>query len=239
MILKQVSHVIKLAKVTKGYRGTSCFLTVSLTSRSNLRMSPLATYEEHIGSSLVVQTKTCHAQNKGPGLDRWSGNWIPHAASAPVKAQCSEANTYLNITRVSKRSKLRRGSPLKDCTDSVPQLEFFLCFFWGFRIIKGECCSEGKKTKAFLFLSITRKLYNDLFKNADAAVLISHETYKCQLLSRSFVTPRTTACQAALSMEFSKNTAGGCHPLLQGIFPTQGSTLGLLHSKHIPYRLSY
>lgn len=124
MILKQVSHVIKLAKVAKGYGGTSCFLTASLTSRSNLRVSPLATYEEHVGSSLAVQTKTCHAWNKGPGLDRWSGNWIPYAASAPVKAQCSEVNTYLNITRVSKRSKLRRGSPLKDCTDSVPQLVF-------------------------------------------------------------------------------------------------------------------
>ena len=155
-----------------------------------------------------------------------------------MKAQCSEVNTYLNITRVSKRSKLRRGSPLKDCTDSVPQLEFFLCLFRGFRIIKGECCSEGKKNQAFLFLSITRKLYNDLFKNADTAVLISHETRKCHLLSR-FVTPWTAACQAALSVEFSKNAAGACHPLLQGIFPTQGSTLGLLHSKHIPYHLSY
>ena len=31
----------------------------------------------------------------------------------------------------------------------------------------------------------------------------------------------------------------GCHFLLQGIFPTQGSNLGLLHCRQILYRLSY
>ena len=30
----------------------------------------------------------------------------------------------------------------------------------------------------------------------------------------------------------------GCHSLLQGIFPTQGSNLGLLHGRQILYRLS-
>ena len=36
-----------------------------------------------------------------------------------------------------------------------------------------------------------------------------------------------------------KNTGMGCHFLLQGIFPTQGSNLGLLHCRQILYRLSY
>ena len=36
-----------------------------------------------------------------------------------------------------------------------------------------------------------------------------------------------------------KDTAVGCHFLLQGIFPTQGSNLGLLHCRQILYRLSY
>ena len=35
-----------------------------------------------------------------------------------------------------------------------------------------------------------------------------------------------------------KNTGVGCHPLLQGIFPTQGSNLGLSHSRQILYHLS-
>ena len=37
----------------------------------------------------------------------------------------------------------------------------------------------------------------------------------------------------------SKNTGVGCHPLLQGIFPTQESNLGLLHSRQIFYHLSH
>ena len=36
-----------------------------------------------------------------------------------------------------------------------------------------------------------------------------------------------------------KNTGVGCHSLLQGIFPTQGSNLGLLHCKQILYHLSH
>ena len=40
----------------------------------------------------------------------------------------------------------------------------------------------------------------------------------------------TAACQASLSMEFSfKNIGAGCHFLLQGIFPSQGLNLYLLH----------
>ena len=36
-----------------------------------------------------------------------------------------------------------------------------------------------------------------------------------------------------------KNTGVGCHALLQGIFPIQGSNQGLLHGRQIPYQLSY
>ena len=36
-----------------------------------------------------------------------------------------------------------------------------------------------------------------------------------------------------------KNTRVGCHALLQGIFPTQGSNRGLLHYKQILYYLSH
>ena len=36
-----------------------------------------------------------------------------------------------------------------------------------------------------------------------------------------------------------KNTGVGCHALLQGIFPTQGSNHGLLHCRWILYGLSY
>ena len=46
----------------------------------------------------------------------------------------------------------------------------------------------------------------------------------------SFAIPWTAVCQAPLSMDFpGKNTGVGCHFLLQGIFPTQGSSPSLLH----------
>ena len=35
------------------------------------------------------------------------------------------------------------------------------------------------------------------------------------------------------------STGVDCHFLLQGIFPTQGSNLGLLHSRQTLYRLSH
>ena len=35
-----------------------------------------------------------------------------------------------------------------------------------------------------------------------------------------------------------KDTGVGCHSLLQGIFPTQGSNLGLLHCKQILYHVN-
>ena len=36
-----------------------------------------------------------------------------------------------------------------------------------------------------------------------------------------------------------KNTGVGCHAVLQGIFPTQGSNPGLLHCRQILYHLSH
>ena len=57
---------------------------------------------------------------------------------------------------------------------------------------------------------------------------------------RLSVTPWTIAHQAPLSMEFSRQEYwSGCHFLFQGIFPTQGSNLGLPHGRQILYHLSH
>ena len=60
-------------------------------------------------------------------------------------------------------------------------------------------------------------------------------------LLQLFVTSWTVAHQVPLSMRFfsCKNTVRGYHFLLQGIFPTQGSNLGLLHCRQILYHLSH
>ena len=55
-----------------------------------------------------------------------------------------------------------------------------------------------------------------------------------------FVTPWTVAHQAPLSWNSPGNNTGvGCHSLLQGIFPTQGSNPGLLPHRQILCCLSY
>ena len=56
-----------------------------------------------------------------------------------------------------------------------------------------------------------------------------------------FATPWTVACTKLLHpWDFpSKSTGVGCHFLLQGIFPTQGSNPGLPHCRQTLYRLSH
>ena len=58
-------------------------------------------------------------------------------------------------------------------------------------------------------------------------------------MSDSWLTPWTVAHQLLCLWDFlGKNTGVGCHSLLQGIFPTQGSNLGLLYCRQIVYYLS-
>ena len=58
------------------------------------------------------------------------------------------------------------------------------------------------------------------------------------VVSNSFVTPWTVACQAPLWDSPVKKTGMGSHSLLQGIFLTQGSNHGLLHCRQILYHLT-
>ena len=59
-------------------------------------------------------------------------------------------------------------------------------------------------------------------------------SFSHSVMSDSFATPWTVACQAPRPWDFpGKNTGGGCHFLLQGIFSTQGSNLNFLHCRQI------
>ena len=54
------------------------------------------------------------------------------------------------------------------------------------------------------------------------------------------VVPDSVALQAPVFMGFSRQEYwSGCHSILQGIFPTQGSNLGHLHCRWILYHLSH
>ena len=58
----------------------------------------------------------------------------------------------------------------------------------------------------------------------------------CSVVSNSL--PRTAALQSPLSMGiFQARIEVCCHDLLQRLFPTQGSNLGLLHCGQIVYHL--
>ena len=56
----------------------------------------------------------------------------------------------------------------------------------------------------------------------------------------TLVTLWTVAHQALCPWDFpGRNTRVGCHFLLQGIFPTQGSNSGLPHCRQMLYHLSH
>ena len=62
----------------------------------------------------------------------------------------------------------------------------------------------------------------------------------CSGMPNSLQPHRLQPTRLLCPWDFPGKTAGvGCHFLLQGIFPTQGSNLGLPHCRQIFYRLSY
>ena len=65
------------------------------------------------------------------------------------------------------------------------------------------------------------------------------ESVSCSVVSNS-MTPWTLACQAPLSMEFSRQNTGVCScSLLWGVILTQGSISGLPHCRQILYHLNH
>ena len=70
--------------------------------------------------------------------------------------------------------------------------------------------------------------------------MCKHEEIKVKMLVTQlclFAIPWTVASVHRILK--GKNTGVGCHSLLQGIFPTQGSNLGLLDCRQILYHLRH
>ena len=65
-------------------------------------------------------------------------------------------------------------------------------------------------------------------------IFIVSESVSCSVMSNSLPTMLLCPWNSP-----GRNTGVGCHFLLQGIFPTQGSNLGLLHCRQILYYLSH
>ena len=64
-------------------------------------------------------------------------------------------------------------------------------------------------------------------------IQLQKESESCSVMSDSLVTPYSPLNSPC------KNTGTGSLPLLQGIFPTQGSNPDLLHCRRILYQLSH
>ena len=82
-----------------------------------------------------------------------------------------------------------------------------------------------------------------IIPNKDFTWLFDLQSYVCQLLScvKLFVGPWTVCSPPGSSPWDSseRKTGVGCHSLLQGISPTQGSNAGLLHYRQILHHLRY
>ena len=94
------------------------------------------------------------------------------------------------------------------------------------------------------FYSLTRPHQNNYFQPKMTSLYIMWKEKKVKVLvTQSCPTlcpPWTVAHQAPMNRDCPDNNTGvGCHPLLQGIFLTQGSNLGLLHCRQILYHLSH
>ena len=124
-------------------------------------------------------------------------------------------------------------SPNTECLPNIFFISLLPAFEW-------YCLSTSdpfwkKKNAISTSVSISLSIYLCLY----ISLYLYHiSTHACSytLLSHAqlFMTPQTVAHQAPLPMGFSpdKNTGVGCHFLVQGIFPTQGSNLCLLSLLH-------
>ena len=107
-----------------------------------------------------------------------------------------------------------------------------------------DCWGEGREEG--ILSEFGMDMYTLLYLKWKTNKAQLHTTWKSsevKLLSRArlFVTPWTVACTKLLhpSDFLGKSTGVGCHFLLQGLFPTQGSNPGLLHCRQTLYPLSH
>ena len=103
------------------------------------------------------------------------------------------------------------------------------------RLMMTPSCLSGS-WRSFLYSSSMYSCHLFLISSA-SVVKVKMKSLSCV---RVFVTPWTVAYQAPPSMGFSRQECWSGLPfLLQGIFPTQGSNMGLPHCRRMLYHLSH
>ena len=107
--------------------------------------------------------------------------------------------------------------------------------FHGQRSLEGYSPWGHKEwhTTMSVIVMTTSYLLSSFFNKGLFGKIVLGWIHECSVLFDSFVTLWTIACQASLSMGFSRQEyEEGRHFLLQGIFPTQGSNPSLLCLLH-------
>ena len=85
--------------------------------------------------------------------------------------------------------------------------------------------------------------FSSMFSSKSSIVLFIHlglcAVLSCPAMSDCDPMHCSLPGSSVLGDSPGKNTGVGCHALLQGIFPSHGSNLGLLHCGQILYQLSH
>ena len=97
-------------------------------------------------------------------------------------------------------------------------------------------CKLRKHEKGISFFFLLRKVFLYLYPY----LYLCYAVLSCSIMSDSLRPHEPYPPGSSVDGDSpGKNTGVGCHALLQGIFPTQGLNLGLLHYKRILYQLSH
>ena len=111
-----------------------------------------------------------------------------------------------------------------------PGLWFYMDFPMGFPTV-WQLCSKNKCSKR------ARQKWRTCMTQPQKS---KESARNCRSVVSDSAIPWTVAARLLCPWNSSgKNTGVGYHSLLQRIFPTQGSNLGLLHCRQILYRLSH
>ena len=125
---------------------------------------------------------------------------------------------YMHVSIIPQLKKRKLVQVWFDTWDSQTQV-FLCCPHWN------NFC--------LIFAASENNLFSNVYKYVSDTVNSILYPLKLVLVTQSCLTlcnPWTIAHKALLSMEFSRQEYwSGCHFLLQGIFPTQGSNPSLLH----------
>ena len=120
---------------------------------------------------------------------------------------------------------------------SQERIYMFTAFFYFLIVTYQDFCLSMLKTTVSEIVT----LWFNLYSTQQVQVYLSWSEVKSLSRVRLFATPWTVAYHSwDIPWDFpGKSTGVGCHFLLQGIFPIQGSNLGLPHCRQMLYHLSH